>query len=192
MNKFTKKLLAITLCAAMAVGTALSTSAIGVQPRYTMDEFSIWILFTGIDMEGPVMNVYTWSTTENKNGNKVTTYHEATYNDPAQMFSVMRSRKGNVPKMFSYLGYDNKTFTGYTLNCDRTSRVDDGYYCTMWIDERSNNPDSEIDIKTQNFDLHRYRVYLTQRGLFLNDSGTADGAQLKWTTSTSSIWISGN
>ena len=192
MNKFTKKLLAITLCAAMAVGTALSTSAIGVQPRYTMDEFSIWILFTEIDMEGPVMNVYTWSTTENKNGNKVTTYHEATYEDPAQMFSVMRSRNGNVPKMYSYLGYNKDTATGYTLNCDRTSRVDDGYYCTMWIDELSNNPDSEIDIKTQNFDLHRYRVYLTQKGLFLNDSGTADGAQLKWTTSTSSIWISGN
>ena len=192
MSKFTKKLLAITLCAAMAVGTALSTSAIGVQPRYTMNEFSEWTLLTEIDTEGPVMNVYTWSTTENKNGNKVTTYQDANYDDPAQMFSVMISKNGNVPKMYSYLGYNSKTLTGYTLNCDRTSKVDDGYYCTMWIDELSNNPDSEIDIKTQNFDLCRYRIYLTQRGLFLNDSGTANGAQLKWTTSTSSIWLNSN
>lgn len=191
MKKLLKRIMALSLCACMMMGAASPASAANIQPRYTANSFANWTLFVAEDTEGPVMNVYTWDTVNNADGNKVTTYRCAP-GDPAQEFAVKWHPEDGAPRLYSKLGFNSSTQRGYTINCDRTSPVSGGYYCTTWNDNTYNRTDSEIDIRTQNYDLCRYRIYLRNRGLYLNDSGASNGAQLKWTSSTSSLWVNAN
>ena len=121
MNKFTKKLLAITLCAAMAVGTALSTSAMSARNPF--------LKISNVKHTNACMNVYG----NNVVGNNKNVCIYTSDGTDSQRWAIFRN--GDTVYVKSQI--DER----YALNVDR--RSGQNWNCTIYILE-GNEQDAAI------------------------------------------------
>ena len=123
MNKFTKKLLAITLCAAMAVGTALSTSAMSARNPF--------LKISNVKHTNACMNVYG----NNVVGNNKNVCIYTSDGTDAQRWAIFRNGDTVYVK--------SKIDERYALNVDR--RSGQNWNCTTYM-LAGNENDAAIDL----------------------------------------------
>ena len=125
MNKFTKKLLAITLCAAMAVGTALSTSAMSARTTYNK--------ISNVKHANACMNVYG----NNVVGNNKNACIYTSDGTDAQRWELVQDTRRDC------FFIKSKINSQYALNVDR--RSGQNWNCTIYM-LAGNEDDAAIDL----------------------------------------------